>query len=160
MRWTLPCFFRRRVASKPCFISLAFLTSSGRFDAAHRLPCPALPPHSLPVSPLASPPRFFDLLRTYFPCFYDIKYLMTACQGLHGGLQRIGTRHPSSHPRLYYLLLVPAHIPSQGIPSLYLLLLHSTHDLARGSIPPSFPQPKSSQWPAWGPCTKQAATPS
>ncbi|TFJ85314.1 hypothetical protein NSK_003737 [Nannochloropsis salina CCMP1776] len=32
---------------------------------------------------------FFDLLRTYFPCFYDIKYLMTACQGLHGGLQRI-----------------------------------------------------------------------
>lgn len=44
------------------------------------LTCSALP---------ADENGFFDLLRTYFPCFYDIKYLMTACNGLHGGLQKI-----------------------------------------------------------------------
>jgi CCR4-NOT transcription complex subunit 7/8 len=32
---------------------------------------------------------FFELLRTYFPYIYDIKYLMKSCQLLSGGLQRI-----------------------------------------------------------------------
>lgn len=32
---------------------------------------------------------FFDLLITYFPYIYDIKYLMKSCQSLSGGLQKI-----------------------------------------------------------------------
>lgn len=32
---------------------------------------------------------FFDLLRTYFPCVYDIKYLMKSCENLKGGLQKV-----------------------------------------------------------------------
>jgi len=32
---------------------------------------------------------FFDLLKTYFPCIYDIKYLMKSCETLHGGLQKV-----------------------------------------------------------------------
>eukprot|EP00898_Chlorokybus_atmophyticus_P008990 jgi/Chlat1/9092/Chrsp97S08412 len=32
---------------------------------------------------------FFDLLKTYFPCIYDIKYLMRFCENLHGGLNRL-----------------------------------------------------------------------
>jgi len=33
--------------------------------------------------------EFFDLLRTYFPCIYDIKYLMKSCDNLKGGLQKV-----------------------------------------------------------------------
>jgi len=33
--------------------------------------------------------EFFDLLRTYFPCVYDIKYLMKSCENLKGGLQKV-----------------------------------------------------------------------
>jgi CCR4-NOT transcription complex subunit 7/8 len=33
--------------------------------------------------------QFFELLRTYFPCIYDIKYLMKSCKNLKGGLQDI-----------------------------------------------------------------------
>ena len=32
---------------------------------------------------------FFNLLRTFFPCFYDIKYMVANIDGMHGGLQRI-----------------------------------------------------------------------
>lgn len=32
---------------------------------------------------------FFDLLKTYFPCLYDIKYLMISCDNLRGGLQKV-----------------------------------------------------------------------
>lgn len=32
---------------------------------------------------------FFELLRTYFPCIYDIKYLMKSCKNLKGGLQEL-----------------------------------------------------------------------
>jgi CCR4-NOT transcription complex subunit 7/8 len=32
---------------------------------------------------------FFSLLRTYFPCIYDIKYLMKGCRTLKGGLQEV-----------------------------------------------------------------------
>jgi CCR4-NOT transcription complex subunit 7/8 len=33
--------------------------------------------------------EFFNLLRTYFPTLYDIKYLMKFCDNLHGGLNRL-----------------------------------------------------------------------
>lgn len=44
------------------------------------LTCSALP---------AEEGDFFDLLRTYFPCIYDIKYLMKSCKNLKGGLQEL-----------------------------------------------------------------------
>lgn len=34
--------------------------------------------------------EFFNLLYTYFPCIYDIKYLMRSCKSLKGGLQEVG----------------------------------------------------------------------
>lgn len=33
--------------------------------------------------------EFFGLLRTFFPCVYDIKYLMKSCENLKGGLQKV-----------------------------------------------------------------------
>lgn len=33
--------------------------------------------------------EFFELLKTYFPCLYDIKYLMISCDNLRGGLQKV-----------------------------------------------------------------------
>jgi len=33
--------------------------------------------------------EFFDLLKTYFPCVYDVKYLMKSCETLKGGLQKV-----------------------------------------------------------------------
>jgi len=33
--------------------------------------------------------EFFDLLKEYFPCIYDIKYLMKHCENLKGGLQKV-----------------------------------------------------------------------
>lgn len=34
--------------------------------------------------------EFFADLKLYFPTFYDIKYLMKACEGLKGGLNKLG----------------------------------------------------------------------
>ena len=34
-------------------------------------------------------PNFFALLSDYFPCFFDIKYIMKSCESLKGGLNRI-----------------------------------------------------------------------
>lgn len=33
--------------------------------------------------------EFFELLRIYFPCIYDIKYIMKSCEVLKGGLQKV-----------------------------------------------------------------------
>merc|ERR1719162_759608 len=44
----------------------------------------------LTCSPLPSEENvFFDLLHTYFPYIYDIKYLMLSCDNLKGGLQKV-----------------------------------------------------------------------
>jgi CCR4-NOT transcription complex subunit 7/8 len=52
---------------------------------------------------------FFSLLRLYFPCIYDIKYLMKSCKNLKGGLQevaddlqvqRIGPQHQAGSDSL------------------------------------------------------------
>jgi len=32
---------------------------------------------------------FFEVLKTYFPCVYDVKYLMKSCETLKGGLQKV-----------------------------------------------------------------------
>ena len=44
------------------------------------LTCTALP---------ADETEFFEKLSTYFPCIYDIKYLMRSCKNLKGGLQDV-----------------------------------------------------------------------
>lgn len=32
---------------------------------------------------------FFEMMRHFFPCVYDIKYLMKSCESLRGGLQKV-----------------------------------------------------------------------
>ncbi|KAI9026875.1 CCR4-NOT transcription complex subunit 7 [Hyaloraphidium curvatum] len=64
----------------------------------------------LTCSPLpAEEADFFELLKTYFPCIYDIKYLMKSCKTLKGGLQevaddlqvqRIGPQHQAGSDAL------------------------------------------------------------
>lgn len=53
--------------------------------------------------------EFFELLRIWFPCIYDIKYLMRSCKTLKGGLQdvaddlqvsRIGQQHQAGSDSL------------------------------------------------------------
>jgi CCR4-NOT transcription complex subunit 7/8 len=64
------------------------------------LTCNALPPDET---------EFFQLLRIFFPSFYDIKHLMKHCKSLKGGLQdiaddlgleRIGTQHQAGSDSL------------------------------------------------------------
>jgi len=64
------------------------------------LTCQALP---------AEERSFFELLKIYFPCIYDIKYLMKSCKNLKGGLQdvadflkveRIGPQHQAGSDSL------------------------------------------------------------
>lgn len=52
---------------------------------------------------------FLDQLFTYFPCIYDVKFMMTAIEGLHGGLssladtlqiERIGPMHQAGSDSL------------------------------------------------------------
>eukprot|EP01132_Coremiostelium_polycephalum_P004629 gene4629-5782_t len=53
--------------------------------------------------------EFFELLRIYFPCIYDVKYLMKSCKNLKGGLSslaedldvlRIGPQHQAGSDSL------------------------------------------------------------
>ncbi len=44
------------------------------------LTCSQLPPEES---------TFFELLRAYFPCVYDIKYLMLSFDNLKGGLNKL-----------------------------------------------------------------------
>lgn len=38
---------------------------------------------------LSEESEFFDMLKIYFPCTYDVKYLMKSCKNLKGGLQEV-----------------------------------------------------------------------
>ncbi|KAI8814858.1 ribonuclease H-like domain-containing protein [Cladochytrium replicatum] len=53
--------------------------------------------------------EFFELLKIYFPCIYDIKFLMKSCKNLKGGLQdiaddlqieRVGPQHQAGSDSL------------------------------------------------------------
>jgi len=65
---------------------------------------------------------FLDLLHTYFPCIFDVKFMMTAVEGLHGGLsgladtlqvERIGPMHQAGSDSLLtaqtYFSLIGKH---------------------------------------------------
>ncbi|XP_049849057.1 CCR4-NOT transcription complex subunit 7-like [Schistocerca gregaria] len=56
--------------------------------------------------------EFHEQLKTYFPCFYDVKYLMRSCRNLRGGLNdvaedlkvtRIGPQHQAGSDSLLTL---------------------------------------------------------
>ena len=66
---------------------------------------------------------FMDLLHIYFPYIYDIKYMMTAVDGMHGGLsglgdtlqvERIGPMHQAGSDSLLtaqtYFALIAKHL--------------------------------------------------
>jgi CCR4-NOT transcription complex subunit 7/8 len=66
---------------------------------------------------------FLDLLRTFFPCIYDVKYMMTAVEGMYGGLnaladalqvERIGPMHQAGSDSLLtaqtYFALIKKHL--------------------------------------------------
>eukprot|EP00241_Pyramimonas_parkeae_P010353 CAMPEP_0114262046 /NCGR_PEP_ID=MMETSP0058-20121206/21532_1 /TAXON_ID=36894 /ORGANISM="Pyramimonas parkeae, CCMP726" /LENGTH=247 /DNA_ID=CAMNT_0001377763 /DNA_START=1627 /DNA_END=2371 /DNA_ORIENTATION=- len=64
------------------------------------LTCSALP---------ATENEFFEILKLYFPCIYDMKYLMKFCGSLHGGLnklaeqldvERVGPQHQAGSDSL------------------------------------------------------------
>jgi len=53
--------------------------------------------------------EFFESVRTYFPCIYDIKYMMKSCKNLKGGLndlaedlkeERFGHQHQAGSDSL------------------------------------------------------------
>ena len=53
--------------------------------------------------------QFFQMLNMYFPCVYDIKYMMKSCKNLKGGLQdvaddlkveRVGPQHQAGSDSL------------------------------------------------------------
>ena len=63
--------------------NVRWITFHGGYDFCYLLKlltCTALP---------AREEEFFELLRLYFPCVYDIKFMVNGMDGLHGGLQTI-----------------------------------------------------------------------
>jgi len=80
-----------------------FISFHSGYDFAYLLKimtCEPLPPDEA---------TFFDLLHTFFPAIYDIKYLMKSCKNLKGGLndladsldvQRIGPQHQAGSDSL------------------------------------------------------------
>jgi CCR4-NOT transcription complex subunit 7/8 len=70
-------------------------------------------------------PQFLEMLTTFFPCIYDVKYMMTAVEGMHGGLSsladtlqinRIGPMHQAGSDSLLtaqtYFALLKKHFNS------------------------------------------------
>lgn len=88
--------------SIPSYPSLPCCDCSG-YDFGYLLKiltCKALPPDET---------EFFNQLSLYFPCIYDIKFLMKSCKNLKGGLQdvaeelqiqRIGPQHQAGSDSL------------------------------------------------------------
>mmetsp|Transcript_14200 Transcript_14200/g.19424 ORF Transcript_14200/g.19424 Transcript_14200/m.19424 type:complete len:387 (-) Transcript_14200:186-1346(-) len=71
-------------------------------------------------------PAFMELLLTYFPSIYDVKYMMTAVEGMHGGLssladflqiERIGPMHQAGSDSLLtaqtFFALINKHFGGQ-----------------------------------------------
>jgi CCR4-NOT transcription complex subunit 7/8 len=68
--------------------------------------------------------EFFDLLKTWFPCIYDIKFLMRSCKSLRGGLNEVAkdlnVRSAIVNPLLFivfhaYLCLSPFFFSQQVV---------------------------------------------
>ena len=70
-------------------------------------------------------PEFFELLRTYFPCIYDVKYLMKSCENLRGGLNSLAK---TLEVLFFFRLNYPAS-----------LFLANITNFIKPSLPPSDP---------------------
>ena len=75
-------------------------------------------PSSLMVHPYTlelpmEEPAFLDLLHTYFPFIYDVKYMMTSVEGMYGGLSALAGIHTINllmiNVHRYTLLILPLH---------------------------------------------------
>ena len=84
-----------------CTWQVRWITFHSGYDFGYLLK--VLTCSALPVTEDA----FFDLLKLYFPCIYDMKYLMKFCSQLHGGLnklaeqlevERVGPQHQVGPP--------------------------------------------------------------
>lgn len=97
--------------------NIHWVSFHGGYDFAYLLKiltCQALPADEYVVSPFKfsmNLPRcsFFEILHDYFPCIYDIKYLMKLCKNMKGGLNelaknldvsRIGPQHQAGSDSL------------------------------------------------------------
>lgn len=63
--------------------NIKWISFHGGYDFTYLLKvmiCEPLPPEEA---------DYFDLLHTFFPCLYDIKYLVRSCKNLNGGLKDI-----------------------------------------------------------------------
>jgi len=82
-------------------------------------------------------PEFFTLVRTYFPCIYDIKYIMKSCKNLKGGLseladdlniKRIGPQHQAGSDSLLtcatFFKMIKLYFENQIDDSKYLGILY------------------------------------
>lgn len=85
---------------------MASLTVNSGYDFGYLLKLVSCAP--LP----ATEDEFFELLKIWFPCIYDIKFLMRSCKSLKGGLQdvadelqvqRIGPQHQAGSDSLLTL---------------------------------------------------------
>lgn len=83
--------------------SVKWLSFHSGYDFAYLLKI--LTAHPLPVSE----EMFFRLVHTYFPCIYDIKYMIKSCKNLKGGLNdvadalnvsRVGPQHTAGSDSL------------------------------------------------------------
>ena len=56
---------------------------------------------------------FLDLLHTYFPFIYDVKYMMTTVEGMYGGLSALAGINPVNMPCHHALSTCPVNMPCQ-----------------------------------------------
>ncbi|KAF2075239.1 hypothetical protein CYY_003457 [Polysphondylium violaceum] len=81
--------------------------------------------------------EFFTLVRTYFPCIYDIKYIMKSCKNLKGGLseladdlniKRVGPQHQAGSDSLLtcttFFKMIKLYFENQIDDSKYLGILY------------------------------------
>lgn len=59
------------------------------FPRRYLLPRLTHTPLAPPPLPAAEEGAFFELLHTFFPSIYDVKYLMASCDSLKGGLNKL-----------------------------------------------------------------------
>jgi len=69
------------------------------------------------ASLLISEDAFFEYIHTWFPCCYEIKFMMCACKSLKGGLLKHRTAYPTPLKMDEVLKQVLVNVISSGLPS-------------------------------------------